>query len=187
MPAARRTDPARRGGISEERLWQVGFLVGSVLGAAVTVAGRRIERSARAAGLVDWRRVEDLAIARLRSAPGALTANQLRATEGDYAAAMARVVPALSEHLGTELPGVVERVAVVDRATWVRANTAAFAGLIGRLEGQLAALRQRLQALGAERATISSPHPSQYQTGIRCPHQIWRDTHQSRMFRIHSK
>ena len=137
MPAARRTDPARRGGIPEERLWQVGFLVGSVLGAAVTVAGRRIERSARAAGLVDWRRVEDLAIARLRSAPGALTANQLRATEGDYAAAMARVVPALSEHLGTELPGVVERVAVVDRATWVRANTAAFAGLIGRLEGQL--------------------------------------------------
>jgi coenzyme F420 biosynthesis associated uncharacterized protein len=137
MPAARRTDPARRGGIPEERLWQVGFLVGSVLGAAVTVAGRRIERSARAAGLVDWRRVEDLAIARLRSAPGALTADQLRATEGDYAAAMARVVPALSEHLGTELPGVVERVAVVDRATWVRANTAAFAGLIGRLEGQL--------------------------------------------------
>jgi coenzyme F420 biosynthesis associated uncharacterized protein len=137
MPAARRTDPARRGGIPEERLWQVGFLVGSVLGAAVTVAGRRIERSARAAGLVDWGRVEELAIARLRSAPGALTADQLRATEGDYAAAMARVVPALSEHLGTELPGVVERVAVVDRATWVRANTSAFAGLIGKLEGQL--------------------------------------------------
>ena len=137
MPAARRPDPARRGGIPEERLWQVGFLVGSVLGAAVTVAGRRIERSARAAGLVDWRRVEDLAIARLRSAPGALTADELRATEGDYAAAMARVVPALSGHLGTELPGVVERVAVVDRATWVRANTSAFAGLIGKLEGQL--------------------------------------------------
>ena len=137
MPADRRPDPARRGGIPEERLWQVGFLVGSVLGAAVTVAGRRIERSARAAGLVDWRRVEDLAIARLRSAPGALTADELRATEGDYAAAMARVVPALSGHLGTDLPGVVERVAVVDRATWVRANTSAFAGLIGKLEGQL--------------------------------------------------
>jgi coenzyme F420 biosynthesis associated uncharacterized protein len=137
MAAAGRPGPARRGRIPEERLWQVGFLVGSVLGAAVTVAGRQIERSARAAGLVDWRRVEDLAIARLRSAPGSLTAEELRATEGEYAAAMARVVPALSEHLGTDLPGVVERVAVVDRATWVRANTSAFAGLIGRLEGQL--------------------------------------------------
>ena len=137
MPAAPRPDPVRRGRIPEERLWQVGFLVGSVLGAAVTVAGRQIERSARAAGLVDWRRVEDIAIARLRSAPGSLTADQLRATEGDYAAAMARVVPALSEHLGTDLPGVVDRVAVVDRATWIRANTSAFAGLIGRLEGQL--------------------------------------------------
>ena len=137
MPAAGRPDPARRGRIPEERLWQVGFLVGSVLGAAVTVAGRRIERSARAAGLVDWRRVEDIAIARLRSAPGSLTADELRATEGDYAAAMARVVPALAEHLGTDLPGVVERVAVVDRAAWVRANTSAFAALISRLEGQL--------------------------------------------------
>jgi coenzyme F420 biosynthesis associated uncharacterized protein len=137
MAAAGRPGPAPRGRIPEERLWQFGFLVGSVLGAAVTVAGRQIERSARAAGLVDWRRVEDLAIARLRSAPGSLTAEELRATEGEYAAAMARVVPALSEHLGTDLPGVVERVAVVDRATWVRANTSAFAGIIGRLEGQL--------------------------------------------------
>ncbi len=137
MPEAPRPDPVRRGRIPEERLWQVGFLVGSVLGAAVTVAGRRIEHSARAAGLVDWRRVEDIAIARLRSAPGSLTADQLRATEIDYANAMAKVVPALSEHLGTDLPGVVDRVAVVDRATWIRANTSAFAGLIGRLEGRL--------------------------------------------------
>jgi coenzyme F420 biosynthesis associated uncharacterized protein len=126
-----------RGTIPDERVWQVGFIVGSVIGAAVTVAGRQIERSAREAGLVDWRRVEDIAIARLRRAPGALTEAQLRATEGDYAEAMARVVPALGAHLGTELPGVVSRVAVVDRAAWVRANTAAFAGLIGRLEGEL--------------------------------------------------
>ena len=42
--------------IPEERLWQVGFVVGSVIGAAVTVAGRQIERSAREAGLVDWAR-----------------------------------------------------------------------------------------------------------------------------------
>ena len=38
---------------------------------------------------------------------------------------------------GTELPGVVDRVAVVDRAAWVRANTEVFAGLIGRIEGSL--------------------------------------------------
>jgi uncharacterized protein (DUF2342 family) len=137
MAAGRRPDPAGSGRIPEERLWQVGFLVGSVLGAAVTVAGRRIERSARQAGLVDWRRVEAIAIARLRTAPGSLSAAEIAATEGDYAAAMARVVPALSEHLGTHLPGVVDRVEVVDRATWVRANTSAFAGLIGRLEGEL--------------------------------------------------
>ena len=127
----------RRGGVPDERLWQLGFLVGSVLGAAVTVAGRQLERSARAAGLVDWRRVESIAIARLRNAPGALTEAELRAVEGEYADAMARVAPALARHLGTELPGVVDRVAIVDRAEWVRANTAAFAGLIGRLEGEL--------------------------------------------------
>jgi coenzyme F420 biosynthesis associated uncharacterized protein len=128
-----------RGGrrIPEERLWQVGFVVGSVVGAAVTVAGRRLERSARDAGLVDWRRVEDIAIGRLRRAPGSLGEAELRATEASYATAMARVVPALSAHLGADLPGVVDRVAVVDRAAWVRANTDAFAGLIGRLEGEL--------------------------------------------------
>ena len=88
--------------------------------------GRRAARSsesAREAGLVDWRRVEDIAIARLRNAPGTLTAHELRATEAAYAEAMAKVVPALAAHLGTELPGVVDRVAVVDRAGWVRANT----------------------------------------------------------------
>jgi coenzyme F420 biosynthesis associated uncharacterized protein len=123
--------------IPDDRLWQVGFLVGSALGAVVTVAGRQIERSARAAGLVDWRRVEDIAIARLRSAPGALPAAELRAAEPAYAAAMAKVVPALAVHLGTELPGVVDRVEVVDRAEWVRANTAAFASLMRPLEGEL--------------------------------------------------
>jgi coenzyme F420 biosynthesis associated uncharacterized protein len=130
-------DTGRGRRIPEERLWQVGFVVGSVVGAAVTVAGRRLERAARGAGHVDWDRVEDIAIGRLRGAPGSLDEAQLRATEGSYAAAMARVVPALAAHLGAELPGVVDRVAVVDRAAWVRANTAAFSGLIGRLEGGL--------------------------------------------------
>ena len=139
MPARddSRRRPDRRRGVPDERLWQLGFLVGSVLGAAVTVAGRQLERSARAAGLVDWRRVESIAAARLRHAPGALTEAELRAVEGEYADAMARVAPALARHLGTDLPGVVDRVAIVDRAEWVRANTAAFAGLIGRLEGEL--------------------------------------------------
>lgn len=137
MAASRPGDPDRRGRISDGRLWQVGFLVGSALGAAVTVAGRRLERSARSAGLVDWERVESIAAGRLRHAPGALREDQLRAVEGDYAEAMARVVPALSAHLGAELPGVVDRVSVVDRTAWVGANTVAFAALIGRLEGEL--------------------------------------------------
>ena len=91
--------------------------------ASRSVAGRQIERTAREAGLVDWRQVEQIAIARLRSAPGTLTAAELQA-EAAYADAMAVVVPPLGAHLGTALPGVVERVAVVDRAGWVRANTA---------------------------------------------------------------
>ena len=126
-----------RGGIPTARLWQAGFVAGAVIGAATTVAGRRLERSARAAGLVDWRRVEAVAQARLRSAPGALDDAELRAAEASYAAAMARVVPALEAHLETSLPGVVDRVEVVDRGTCVRANTAAFAALIGRLEVEL--------------------------------------------------
>ncbi len=137
MPSAKGPGSQGPGRISDERLWQVGFVVGSVLGAAATVAGRRIERSARAAGLVDWQRVEGIAIGRLRNAPGSLGQEDLRAAGADYAAAMARVVPALSSHLGTELPGVVDRVDVVDRAAWVRANTSAFAALIGRLERNL--------------------------------------------------
>jgi coenzyme F420 biosynthesis associated uncharacterized protein len=154
MPAMPGRDDRRRGGIPEERLWQVGFVVGSVLGAAITVAGRQIERTARSAGLVDWGQVERIAIARLRSAPGTLTRAELQAVEGEYAAAMAKVVPALSEHLGTDLPGVVDRVAVVDRGEWVQANTVAFEQLIGKLEGQL--LEQMLpEGAGFGKATMT--------------------------------
>ena len=74
-------------------------------------------------GLVDWPEVERIAIARLHAAPGTLDAAELRAAEPAYAAAMARIVPALSTALGSPLPGVVERAGVVDRAGWVRANT----------------------------------------------------------------
>lgn len=86
---------------------------------------------------MDWPAVERIAIARLARAPGTLTRDDLRASERHYAAAMDRIVPALSAALDTELPGVVERSGVVDRAGWVRANTAAFASLIGRLEADL--------------------------------------------------
>jgi coenzyme F420 biosynthesis associated uncharacterized protein len=50
---------------------------------------------------------------------------------------MERIVPRLIQALGTELPGVVERSAVVDRAGWVHANVATFASLIGQLEHEL--------------------------------------------------
>jgi coenzyme F420 biosynthesis associated uncharacterized protein len=120
----------------EDRAWQAGILIGSALGAAATVVGRHMERRARE-GLVDWATVERLAIGRLDHAPGALTQEQLRAIEPEYAAAMARIVPALSTALGAQLPGVVERSGVVDRAGWVRANTASFASLIGKLEHDL--------------------------------------------------
>ena len=143
-----------RGRIPDDRLWQVGFAVGSVLGAVITVAGRQVERSARAAGLVDWHQVEKIAIARLRSSPGTLPASELRAVEAEYAAAMERVVPALAAHLGTELPGVVDRVAVVNRGEWVQANTVAFAHIIGKLEDSL--LEQMLpEGAGFGKATMT--------------------------------
>jgi coenzyme F420 biosynthesis associated uncharacterized protein len=134
----RRGRTTRRTGSSwrDDRAWQAGILIGSALGAAATVVGRHLERSARE-GLVDWPAVERLAIARLATAPGSLPALELDAAEADYAAAMGRIVPALSSALGTELPGVVERSGVVDRAGWVRANTASFASLIGKLEADL--------------------------------------------------
>ena len=120
----------------DDRLWQAGFLVGSALGAAATVLGRRAELAARR-GLVDWSQAERIAIGRLKSAPGALTPDELRATEPEYAAAMATIVPRLSQALGAELPGVVERSGVTDRAGWVRANVTTFASLIGTLEDEL--------------------------------------------------
>jgi coenzyme F420 biosynthesis associated uncharacterized protein len=130
----RGTDP--RPSWRDDRVWQAGFLLGSALGAAATVAGRHAEKAARR-GLVDWPAVERIAIGRLAKAPGALDASELRAAEPAYAEAMARIVPALTTALGSELPGVVERAGVVDRAGWVRANTASFASLMGKLERDL--------------------------------------------------
>jgi coenzyme F420 biosynthesis associated uncharacterized protein len=100
------------------------------------VVGRRAEQIARR-GLIDWPAAERIAVSRLRSAPGTLTPAELRAAEPAYAAAMAEIVPALTKALGAELPGVVERSGVVDRAGWVAANVTTFASLIGHLEGDL--------------------------------------------------
>ena len=36
-------------------------------------------------------------------------------------------------------------------------------------------------------AAHSCEQSAQVNTGIRCPHQIWREMHQSRMFSIHSR
>ena len=119
-----------------DRRWQAGFLIGSALGAAVAVAGRRAERSARR-GLVDWPAVERAAVRRLRAAPGALSAQELAAIEPEYRRAMDAIVPRLGQALGVTLPGVAERAAVVDRAGWVHANIASFAQLIERMEGDL--------------------------------------------------
>ena len=120
----------------DDRVWQAGFLIGSALGAAATVVGRHAERAARR-GLVDWPAVERIAVRRLAGAPGTLDAAELRATEPFYSEAMARIVPALTVALGTDLPGVVERSGVVDRGGWVRANIGSFASLIGKLEADL--------------------------------------------------
>jgi coenzyme F420 biosynthesis associated uncharacterized protein len=128
----------RRRDWTTDRRWQAGFLIGSALGVAATVLGRRAERSARQ-GLIDWDAVERFAVARAAGAPGALSPLELRAADAAYREAMALVVPRLAEALGTPLPGVVERAAVVDRAGWVRANIATFKSLISRIEDDLLA------------------------------------------------
>ncbi len=136
MSVSRRQRSTSESGWRSDRVWQLGFLVGSAAGAAATVLAQRMERSARR-GLVDWTLAETIAASRAARAPGAMSPAALAATEPAYRAAMERVVPALGRALDAELPGVVERAGVVDRAGWVRANVAAFEALIGRLEGRL--------------------------------------------------
>ncbi len=117
--------------------------LGLVVGAAgVAIASRYISRRAQRTahqGLVDWPRVEQLAVNRLRSVPGALSQSEMRAAQDDYARAMAQVVPLLEARLGQSLPGVVERHAAVDRPGWARANITTFASLVDRLEPHLLA------------------------------------------------
>ena len=95
-----------------DRRWQAGFLLGSAIGAAATVLGRRAERIARR-GLVDWGTVERVAIRRAQKAPGKLSALELRAADGAYREAMARVVP----------PCVTNKSTGRRRSSWVSADT----------------------------------------------------------------
>ncbi len=114
----------------------MGFVVGAALGVAVTVLGRRAEVEARA-GLVDWNAVERLAEGRLRNAAGRLDPAEVAAAAPAYDLAMRQVVPALERALETPLAGIVDRVSVVEREAWVRANLVTFSSLFGRLEGRL--------------------------------------------------
>ena len=119
-----------------DRRWQAGFLVGSAVGIAATILGRRADRSARR-GLIDWDEVERLAVARVQTGSSGLTDHELRAADGAYQEAMAGVVPRLAEALGTTLPGVTERASVVSRADWVHANVRTFRTLVSTIEGPL--------------------------------------------------
>ncbi|MEO7664730.1 MAG: zinc-dependent metalloprotease [Candidatus Limnocylindrales bacterium] len=136
MTAHERSSHARQGRWAGDHRWQAGFLIGSALGVAATVIGRRAEQSARQ-GLVDWDAVERIASRRASNAPGRMTPVELHAAEAAYREAMAIVAPRLAEALGTSLPGVVERASVVDRAGWVKANIVTFKALISKMEGQL--------------------------------------------------
>jgi len=135
--------------------WRLGLIVGIGAGVAVSWAGRRAERIARL-GLVDWPTAEAMAAARLRRAPGSLTAAELVATEPAWAATMDRIVPRLEARLGQPLPGVVERHAVVDRAGWAAANIDIFRDLVGRLEDVLMGSRPADPGAGASFAGLAN-------------------------------
>ncbi len=117
---------------------RAGILLGVAAGVAISVAGRRAQRSPDR-GLVDWPTVLRIAESHLRRAPGTLSAAELRAADSSYAAAMRRVAPALEAHLGSPLPGLVERAGAVDRATWARTNVRTLERLFSRIEGEVLA------------------------------------------------
>jgi coenzyme F420 biosynthesis associated uncharacterized protein len=112
--------------------------VGMALGVGLTVR-YVVERMSRGGeqGLVDWVEVERSATRRLRRAQGTLAARELAAAAPSYDQAMRRIVPLLEARLGSPLPGVVERHAVVDRADWARANLGTFRTLVAHLEEHL--------------------------------------------------
>lgn len=144
--------------------------LGVVVGAAgLAIAGRYIARRARKTahlGLVDWPRVEQLAVNRLRNVPGALSRSELEAAQAEYSRAMAAVVPLLEARLGQPLPGVVERHAVVDRAGWARANITTFQGLIDRIEPHLVATSGPRNGLASHVARMANRYLTTQQLGF---------------------
>src|SRR5262245_66416715 len=90
LGVGRMTGRADAGAIQRrnERLIGVGIVVGA---AAAAIGTRYLARRAHqvtADGLVDWRRAEQLAVARLRNAPGALSPAELQASAVIYDSAM---------------------------------------------------------------------------------------------------
>jgi coenzyme F420 biosynthesis associated uncharacterized protein len=141
--------------------------VGAAAGLAAGYLARRAERVVRGGGLVDWARVEELAVGRLERAPGGLSRAELASVEASYAAAMARIVPLLEARLEQPLPGVVERHAVVDRAAWARANIGTFQGLIGKLEQHfLDDLRSSRPSLSSSLAALANRFLTTQQVGF---------------------
>ena len=78
---------------------------------------------------------------------------------------MARIVPLLEQRLGTELPGVVERHDVVDRAGWARANLGTFKALVAHLEDHLVPPRTP-NGLGAAMAVSANRFVTTRQLGF---------------------
>ncbi|MEA2676212.1 MAG: hypothetical protein QOJ81_353 [Chloroflexota bacterium] len=144
--------------------------LGIAAGAAgLAIASRYIARRARKdahLGLVDWPRVEQLAVNRLRNVPGALPRAELHAAQDDYSRAMAAVVPLLEARLGQPLPGVVERHEVVDRPGWARANIATFQGLVDRIEPHLLAASGARSGLASDVARMANRFVTTQQLGF---------------------
>ncbi len=133
MTASRAIDlgaRAARAGLA--RAAAVGVAVGA--GLVLHRLARRAAPSDTQGSLVDWTTAEAIAVRRLRTSAGTLATQELAAAGPAYATAMERIVPRLEARLGTALPGVVERHAVVDRAGWAAANISAFRDLVGHLE-----------------------------------------------------
>jgi coenzyme F420 biosynthesis associated uncharacterized protein len=140
--------------------------VGIAVGVGL-VARRLAQRAAPTgsdASLVDWTTAESIAARRLRAAPGRLPTHELTAAGPEYAAAMERIVPRLEARLGTTLPGVVERHAVVDRAGWAAANISAFRDLVGHLESS--ALGARAMANQHSLAMVANRYIATRQVGF---------------------
>jgi coenzyme F420 biosynthesis associated uncharacterized protein len=149
-----------------DRAFGAGVVAGAAVGLGVAWLNGRVQRVA-AQGLVDWRRAERLAGARLRRAPGALSPAEIQAAAPAYDEAMRRVVPALEAALGSPLPGVVERHAVVDRAGWAAANLDVFRALYRKLEAALGeGIRPHEGSLGEGLAALTNRFVATQEVGF---------------------